>query len=148
VHVGQWGTFITTPEVSKESATINLKVALDNDAKEDATVSVSTAVFALDADGNKILPTGIPLAVIASPETQIAGGKSVTLESKTTLPNPKLWSPNAPSRYVAVTSVRKNGVEVDNYETKFGIRTLKYDPNAGLFINGEHFKLNGVCDHH
>ena len=148
VHVGQWGTFITTPEVSKESATIHLKVALDNDATEDATVSVSTAVFALDADGNKILPTGMPLAVISSPETQIAGGKSVTLESKTTLPNPKLWSPNAPSRYVAVSSVRKNGVEVDTYETKFGIRTLKFDPNAGLFVNGEHFKLNGVCDHH
>ncbi len=37
---------------------------------------------------------------------------------------------------------------VDSYETRFGIRTIKYDPAAGLFVNGEHFKLNGVCDHH
>ena len=37
---------------------------------------------------------------------------------------------------------------VDVYETPFGIRTLKFDPNAGFFVNGEHIDLNGVCDHH
>ena len=36
---------------------------------------------------------------------------------------------------------------MDSYETPFGVRTLKYDPNAGFFLNGEHIKINGVCDH-
>ena len=59
-----------------------------------------------------------------------------------------LWSPKNPNRYVAVTTITHNGTVVDSYETPFGIRTFKYDPNAGLFVNGEHVKLNGVCDHH
>jgi len=56
--------------------------------------------------------------------------------------------PQEPNRYVAVTTVTQNGNVVDSYETPFGIRTIKYDPNEGLFVNGEHYKLNGVCDHH
>jgi beta-galactosidase len=45
-----------------------------------------------------------------------------------------------PNRYIAVTTVRQNGKIVDTYETPFGIRTLKFDPNAGFFLNGEHIK--------
>jgi beta-galactosidase len=37
---------------------------------------------------------------------------------------------------------------VDTYETPFGIRTIKFDPEKGFFLNGEHVPLNGVCDHH
>jgi beta-galactosidase len=37
---------------------------------------------------------------------------------------------------------------VDTYETPFGIRTLKFDPNQGVFVNGERIELKGVCDHH
>jgi beta-galactosidase len=37
---------------------------------------------------------------------------------------------------------------MDTYETPFGFRTLKFDPDAGFFINGEHILFNGVCDHH
>ena len=31
VHVAEWGTYITTPEVSADAATVNLKVTVDND---------------------------------------------------------------------------------------------------------------------
>ena len=37
---------------------------------------------------------------------------------------------------------------MDSYETPFGIRTLKFDPNEGIFVNGERTELKGVCDHH
>lgn len=55
VHAGQWGTFLTTPQVSASSATINLSVTVDNDSKADATADVTTEIFALGADGK---PTG------------------------------------------------------------------------------------------
>src|ERR1041385_6619292 len=42
VHIGQWGTFVTTPEVSRARAIVNLQVTLDNDSKESANVSVAT----------------------------------------------------------------------------------------------------------
>jgi beta-galactosidase len=37
---------------------------------------------------------------------------------------------------------------IDSYETVFGIRTIKFDADRGFFLNGEHVRLNGVCNHH
>jgi beta-galactosidase len=148
VHVGHWGTYVTTPDASAASATVNLKVTVDNSSKENAQVSVATEIFALDASGNK---TGPAVAAIPAASVQIAPGASTMTEGKTTVAQPKLWGPypaQKPNRYVAVTTVRQGGQAVDSYETPFGIRTLKFDPNEGFFINGQHLKFNGVCDHH
>jgi beta-galactosidase len=145
VHVGQWGTFVTTPEVSAARGQVNLKVTIDNNAKKAAAVRVTTEIFALDSEGKK---TGTVVATLPAADAAIAAGESTTVETKGEVLNPKLWSPDAPNRYVAVTSVQQDGAVVDTYETPFGIRTIKYDPNEGLFINGKHYKLNGTCNHH
>jgi beta-galactosidase len=82
---------------------------------------------------------------------QIAAGRNVTIKTKGTIANPKLWGTGLhqkPNRYVAITTVQQKGKTVDVYETPFGVRTLKFDPDAGFFLNGEHIKLNGVCNHH
>jgi len=148
VHVGHWGTHLTTPEVLRERATVNLQVTVDNDSKQSANVSVATEIFSLDAGGKKI---GSAVANIASANLQIPAGDSAVAEGSTTVINPKLWGPpptQRPNRYVAVTTVSQNGKVVDNYETPFGIRTLKFDPNEGVFVNGERIELKGVCNHH
>jgi beta-galactosidase len=145
VHVGHWGTFITTPEVSAASSTVSLKVTVDNDSKTDATVTVSTEIFALDTESEQ---TGNVVISLPAVRASIRAGKSETVEAKGTITHPSLWSPKTPNRYVAVTTVKQNGAVVDTYETPFGIRTVKYDPNEGLFVNGEHYKLNGTCNHH
>jgi len=148
VHIGHWGTQVTTPEVSKQNATVNLKVTVDNDSKQEASVSVATEIFALDAGGKKI---GSAVANIAPATLRVAAGKNEIAEGSAAVTNPKLWGPpptQKPNRYVAVTTVMQDGKEVDSYETPFGIRTLKFDPNIGVLINGEHVDLKGVCDHH
>jgi beta-galactosidase len=148
VHVGHWGTYVTTPEASGASATVNLKVTVDNNSKDSAQAAVATEIFALNDDGQK---TGPAVASIPEASVQIAPGASAMTEGKTTVANPKLWGPypaQKPNRYVAVTTVRQGGKVVDSYDTPFGIRTLKFDPNEGFFINGRHLKFQGVCDHH
>lgn len=145
VHVGHWGTFVTTPKVSAASSTVELKVTVDNDSKSDASVSVSTEIFALDDQGKR---TGDPVASLPKADASIPAGKSATVEANATIAGAKLWSPKAPNRYVAVTTVKQIDAVVDTYETPFGIRTITYDPDQGLFVNGEHYKLNGACDHH
>jgi beta-galactosidase len=148
VHIGQWGTYLTTPQVTASSATINLKVTTDNDSARNRTVRVSTQFYALDAHGNK---SGSPVAKVAPVSITIQPGKSAVTEGRATIANPKLWGPapqQKPNRYVAVTTVQSGDAVADSYETPFGIRTLKFDANEGFFINGEHVKLNGVCDHH
>jgi beta-galactosidase len=145
VHVGQWGTYITTPEVTATSASIKLKVTVDNHSKADAGVSVATQIFLANKEGK---PTGAIVASIPAVNTNVKAGSSAAVDIQGTVANPKLWSPTTPNRYVAVTTVSQNGTVLDTYETPFGIRTLKHDPNAGLLVNGEHVRINGVCDHH
>jgi beta-galactosidase len=145
VHVGQWGTFITTPEVSASAAAINLQVTVDNNAKADADVSVATQIFAANQEGQR---TGIPVATLPTVNATVKAGASATVATNGTVNNPKLWSPKSTARYVAVTTITQNGNVVDTYETPFGIRSLKFDPNAGMLINGEVVKMYGVCNHH
>jgi beta-galactosidase len=148
VHVGQWGTFVTAHDVSKASATINLEVTIDNDSKDDASVRVATQIFALDSNGNK---TGDAVAAFDPLETPVAAGGSAKVEGAVTLKNPKLWGPppmQVPHRYVAVTTLLRNDKPIDQYETRFGIRSLRFDPNSGIYVNGELIQIKGVNQHH
>ncbi len=186
VHVGQWGTFVTTRDVSDASATINLEVTIDNDSRDDATVTTVTQIFALNTGGNTFvvapsgaglaeqtrassdprslfhpqgsMPEGITtnkagnaVATFAPLKMSVAAGGSAKVESYVTLKSPRLWGPpptQAPHRYVAVTTLLRNDKPIDQYETRFGIRSLRFDPDSGVFVNGEHLKIKGVNQHH
>jgi beta-galactosidase len=148
VHVSQWGTFITTREVSDNSATINLEVIIDNDSRDNATVTAATQIFALNTDGNK---TGDAVATFESLKTSVAASENVKVEGSVILKNPKLWGPpptQRPNRYVAVTILWQNDKPIDQYETRFGIRSLKFDPATGIHVNGERIYIKGVNQHH
>jgi beta-galactosidase len=148
VHVGHWGTYLTTPDVSPASATVHLKVTIDNNSNEIANVSVSTQIFPLDSNDNM---TGMAAADIAPLSLQIPPGGSEVAEGTATLNNPKLWGPPSqqqPNRYVAVTTISQGDDVVDAYETAFGIRDVRFDPDSGIYINGERIFLKGVNMHH
>lgn len=148
IHVGQWGTQLTTPEVSGKRATVNLKVTVDNDSKQPANVSVATEIFALDTNGKQ---TGSVVAKLAPVSLQIAPGASAVAEGSAVIKNPKLWGPpptQQPNRYIAMTTVTLGGQVVDRYETRFGIREVRFDPGHGIFVNGERIPLQGVNQHH
>jgi beta-galactosidase len=49
---------------------------------------------------------------------------------------------------VAITTLSSGGSVIDTYETRFGIRSITYDPNQGILINGQHVPLQGTCNHH
>src|SRR5262245_43115775 len=71
VHVAQWGSYITTPEVSASSASIDLKVRVDNDSNKDTGVTLETLIYELDAADRR---TGQPVARIAPAELRVAAG--------------------------------------------------------------------------
>lgn len=148
VHVGQWGTQITTTQVSRDHATVNLKVTVDNDSLQLAKISIATEVFALDANGE---PAGPAVLKIGPAGLQIGSGESAIVEDSGVITNPKLWGPpptQQPNRYVALTTLSQAGQVVDHYETRFGIREVRFDPDQGVFVNGEHIPLRGVNQHH
>lgn len=148
VHVAQWGTYVRTPEVSDASATVALEVTVDNDSPRDASVRVSTRVFEIDAQNGKI---GKAVAEIAPVEMQIPARGSAPVKADGSIANPKRWGIGAgqkPHRYIAVTTVLQDGQVVDRYETPFGIRTLRFDPGTGFYLNGEPVRIKGVNNHH
>ncbi|TWI50430.1 beta-galactosidase [Pseudoduganella flava] len=148
LHVGQWGVRVTTPQVSAQAARVAWQVTLDNDGAAPADAEVTTQLYALDDKGRI---TGAAVASMTSPRAAVAAGASTTLAGEATLANPRLWGPpphQKPHRYTAVTTVRQGDRIVDRYETPFGIRELRFDPDRGLVVNGEHVPIRGVNNHH
>jgi len=148
VHVAHWGTYVTTPEVSAASATVHLRVAIDNDGAQEARVRVATEIFALDVAGRRV---GGPVARIDPIGMQVVPGGTTAVTSGTRIDRPRLWGPppnQQPHRYVAVTTLTRDDSVIDRYETRFGIRQLDFDPDRGVIVNGEHIPLRGVNQHH
>lgn len=148
VHIGQYGTFITTKDISKTSATAELAVTVDNTSQTDATVDVITRLYALDHEGRKSQKT---ITSFATQSIKIAKGDNATIHGTAAIKNPRLWGPpptQKPNLYVAVTTILQDGKPIDSYETRFGIRSLEFNPDKGFFVNGEHIRIKGVNQHH
>ena len=145
-HVAQWGTRITTPQVSASSATINLVVQVENSGKV-AAVDVVTEIYVIDGATGQL---GEKVGQFPNATLRLEGGAKLATNSSITLQQPRLWGPmplQVPNLYVAVTRLYSDSQIIDTYETRFGIRTLQYS-NDGLRINGQRVYLQGVCQHH
>jgi beta-galactosidase len=148
VHVGQWGTYVRARQVSSEAATIDVDVTVDNDSPNDATVRVATMLYALDTAGRRI---GGVVANMESADERVPARASATVKASDVLAHPRLWGPppaQRPNRYVAVTIVRHRGRITDRVDTVVGIRDVRFDPDSGIYVNGERVPLRGVNDHH
>jgi beta-galactosidase len=145
VHVSQWGTYITTPQVSPQSATVNLQVQIDNRSAAAADISILTDIYVAGSRGQRL---GRPVVSLRPTRLEIAAASTGAAALAARIPNPALWYLEDPSRYVAVVTLQQGGRIVDSYETIFGIRTLQFTTDHGLVINGYQVELNGVCDHH
>ena len=121
VHVPVWGVKVTTPEVSADKATVCVETTVEGVAGQNVVVET----MILDKDG-----------------VAVSGGPSFTIA------NPKLWSPEEPNLYTAVTSVYADGRLVDECKTTFGIRKAEFIDGKGFFLNGKPMKFKGVCLHH
>lgn len=134
VHIPTWGTFVTTPKVSDEYASVRLSIDIDGTANRQE-VAVSTVI--LNRQGKEIA---------RSNGIHCARGQEYT--QSFIIDRPDLWSPENPALYTARTTLSVNGKEVDSYDTRFGIRSIEYIPEKGFFLNGKVTKFKGVCNHH
>jgi beta-galactosidase len=148
LHVAQYGTYVTTPQVTPDAATVNVQATLQNDAANAsgaASAQVTTEIYALDAAGRRV---GAAVARHeASGPVKLGSGRQTEISQTLKLAQPRLWSVTSPQRYVAVTTVSADGRVVDQVETPFGIRTIALDPERGLLLNGQRVTIQGVCMH-
>jgi beta-galactosidase len=147
VHMAQWGVFVTTPQVSAESAQVYVEATLQNDTTADANVQVSSQLFELDADVKRI-GEAISSASSMAVTRHIVPRRQASVSQMLTVSYPKLWSLHSPQRYVAVTTVTQDGKVVDVYETPFGLRRIAFTSDRGFLLNGQRVPIQGVCLHH
>lgn len=132
-HVPIWGTYITTPYVTNEYASVNLRTKIANSGKE---IRIVTEIR--DADGTTI--------VIKDNTQQMNHGRP--FEQNFIVDNPNLWTPETPYLYTAVSKVYADGQQTDEYTTRFGIRDIQFVADKGFYLNGQRRKFQGVCNHH
>lgn len=138
IHVAQWGTYVTSSDITPDSATVNIATTVDNTSATDAEVTLTTRV--IDPQGK--------VAATVTASDNIAAGKSATVNQTARVADPQLWSLDNPALYSVVTDVAVGGKTVDTYQTTTGIRTIEFTADKGFFLNGEQVKINGVCMHH
>ncbi|MCC8182337.1 MAG: DUF4982 domain-containing protein [Clostridiales bacterium] len=63
------------------------------------------------------------------------------------LSQPRLWSPDDPSRYRIRVSLLLDGAETDHMSSFFGCRTFELTTDKGLYVNHRHVTIHGVCMH-
>ena len=138
VHIPQYGTFITTPEVSDEKATVNVLVDVLNAGAKSEAIELATTIY--DQEGNEV--------VKAVHDFDLGAVAKEKIENDFHIENPKRWDLDTPYLYTAKSEIIKNGAVVDVYETEFGIRTIEFTPNDGFLLNGRRVQFKGVCMHH
>lgn len=134
VHVPVWGTHLLTPHVDEEFASVRLETSVVGAGQK--ALKIRTVIYA--PDGKSVTE-------------KIFAGKTMDgqpLVQNFIVEKPKLWSPESPFLYEAVSEIYADGTLSDVYRTRFGIRSIEYIPEKGFFLNGQRRKFQGVCNHH
>ncbi|MEJ2503827.1 MAG: glycoside hydrolase family 2, partial [Gemmatimonadota bacterium] len=138
IHVGVWGTYITTPIVKPNYADVRIRTTVRNASAGDAEVVVEQVVLS---------PEGRVVARGERSDT-VRAGTERDLEVTVTLTDPRRWDIEDPALYTARSLVRVDGRTRDVFETPFGVRTIRFDPDHGFWLNDRRVQLRGVNLHH
>ena len=136
LHVDRFGTYVTTPSVSPETATVIIKTTLKNEYKTVKKISLVSKIVSNKGD---VLDTDTSLQTIEP-------FSAVEIAQTGVIQKPLLWSPETPNLYKLQTAVMDDGNIADSYETTFGVRTIDINKN-GVFLNGKLYPVKGTCNH-
>ncbi|MGW3199385.1 glycoside hydrolase family 2 TIM barrel-domain containing protein [Streptomyces sp. NPDC001118] len=137
VHVARWGTCVTTPEISAGSALVRVATTVLNESGTGTDVGLLSRITSPDG------------RTVARTATTVAVSEQATETHELTVDQPLLWDVTTPEhRYTLHTELRVAGRTTDTYETPFGIRGYRFDPDEGFSLNGAHTKIKGVDLHH
>ncbi len=142
MHVAPWGVYVTATirdphDGIRADAQLGITTSIANDADAPARATVLSEV--IDRDG----------AVVGRTRTKrdIEAKSSFQFLQSLALPRANLWSCDRPYLYELRTSVLVAGRKIDQVTTPFGVRTIRFDPNLGFFLNGKRVEIKGTCNH-
>ena len=137
-HIDNWGVFVTTPKVSKESALVNVSTEIRHHSANCAKAVLVSEL--LDSDLNVVGSV--------SSNLNLTTDDSLNVVQECVVENPSLWSPDSPALYSLSSKLYLDDELVDTLDTEFGIRWFEFTSDKGFFLNGEHLQIKGGCIHH
>lgn len=138
VHIPMWGTYITTPDVNKEWARVDVKTEVSFPA------NIKSCGYALhtiikNSEGTQVAEATTKLCDLQYTDSVVS--------QQLIVKNPQLWSVDSPTLYTAQSEIVRGDEVVDEYTSTFGIRTIEVRPDDGFYLNGERIVFKGVCNH-
>ncbi len=138
IFVDKGGVFITTPNISKAFAELEITNVISTSFNSNQKITVVNSVYTSDG---KLVKQKSPFQFELYFE-----GSAIVQNIK--LEKPILWSVDQPHLYTLKTQLFKEGKIVDEVSTVFGIRSFNFDHQKGFSLNGRPLKIHGVCMHH
>jgi beta-galactosidase len=138
LHVGHWGTYVTTPRADSAGADVVVRTRVEND--QAAPRRSVLRLLIVDGAGREVARSDTSFLLAAAQQVQ--------LEQRLHVASPRLWSVEVPNLYTLRTAVLDGGRPADETSTTFGVRTIAYDKDRGFLLNGVPVKLRGVNLHH
>lgn len=138
VHVGVWGTYVTTPIVKPHHADVRIRTTVQNGSRDSARVTVRQVI--VNPEGRQVAQGEVAGTVRA--------GRSRDLEVTIALTRPRRWDVDDPALYTARTTVLVDGAVRDEYVTPFGVRTMRFTADHGFYLNDRRVQFRGVNLHH
>jgi beta-galactosidase len=138
VHFAHWGTFITTPQVSDQRATVAVQTDIENHTSDGTPVQLKIKIT--DPSGNEVAHTDRRMT--------IDGQASTPVLHELVVNDPVRWDITDPQLYTLHVSVVSNGKTIDSETIPFGIRTFEFTADDGFHLNGRRVQLYGVNLHH
>jgi beta-galactosidase len=137
--LGGPGVYATTTTATAESAAVATRTRITNDSARRTSVTITTRL--VDATGKT--------AATANKTATVPAGTTQDVAIPLPIANPHLWQGvEDPYLYTLVVDIADaRGQVLDRVDQSFGIRTIRIDPNSGLFLNGKHVALHGVGYH-
>jgi beta-galactosidase len=136
VHIAHWGTYIHT-QVNGHNADVIIQTKLRNDSTHSVRCTLNSVI--VNADQRTIAQS--PITVRIEPK------QNRTVYQFIQLADAHVWSLQDPYLYHLISQVSVAGKATDSYRTAFGVRTLRFDPNKGFFLNGKHVEIKGTANH-
>lgn len=137
VAVDLWGVYVAPKKTEGNKWQVKIETTVVNDKYEDVLAELETTF--IDENDNEVAK------VLSDLEIPLREKKTAVYFAE--IEAPMLWDIDSPKLYTVRTLVKIKGELCDIYDTRTGFREFKLDANEGLFLNGKHVKLNGVCVH-
>jgi len=132
------GVYLSQKSLSAELAEVDCRVLVAN--RQDHPARAELRALVSDAKGATVA------AGTGALELQADSGGELKIPLR--IANPRPWDGTRdPHLYSVLIELRQDGVLTDSLRQPLGLRSVRFDPNQGLVLNGKPYRLNGVCRH-